>query len=98
MADPSAEIKGASGHFVDGIGGRMLLPVPQRGMERAAQLLVGVDRQDPVAGGAFGGEILLVGVIGPGAREELRAVLAGDFLRAVRAAGIDNDNFVGDAY
>src|SRR5262249_35018939 len=67
MTDPGAEIKCAPGHLVDRDRRRVLLPIPERGVKGAAQLLVGINGKNPFVGGLFGGEIFLVGVVGPGA-------------------------------
>src|SRR5262249_6263382 len=56
-----------------------------------------VERKNPVVRSAFGGEILLVGVVGPLASKKFGAVLEGDFFGAVAAAGIDDDDFIGNA-
>ena len=97
MVDPGAEIESAASHFVDREWRGVLFPVPEGSVKRAAEFFVGIDGEDPVVGGLLGSEIFLVGVVGPGAGKEFGVVLAGDFFGAVDAAGVDDDNLVGDA-
>jgi len=66
-------------------------------VEIAAELLVGVHRENPVVRGGFGGEVFLLAVVCPIVNDEICAVLAGDFFGAIGAARVDDDDFVGDA-
>jgi len=63
MLDPSSQIPGFAGHFVDVALGLTCLPVQKRGVKQAAQLLVGIHRENPIVGGALGRKILLLGVV-----------------------------------
>jgi hypothetical protein len=96
MANPRAEIPGSAGNLVDGELWRLAFPGQERGLQRCAQLLIRIEREDPVVRGVLRGEVFLFGVTGPRAREEARAMLAGDFRGAVGAAGIDDHDFIGD--
>ena len=97
VLDPGAEIPGAARDFVDVVIGLTFFPFEEREVEIAAEFLVGVHRENPVVGGGFGGEVFLLAVVGPVVDDEVCAVFAGDFFGAVGAAGIDDDDFVGDA-
>jgi hypothetical protein len=97
VLDPGTEIPGATRDFVDFAVGLTLFPFEEREVEIAAELFVGVHRENPLVGGGIGGEVFLLAVVGPVVDDEGCAVLECDFFGAVTAAGIDDDDFVGDA-
>jgi hypothetical protein len=97
VLDPGAEILGAARDFVDFVIGLAFFPLEEREVEIAAEFFVGVHRENPVVGGGFGGEVFLLAVVGPVVNDEICAVFAGDFFGAIGAAGVDDDDFVGDA-
>ena len=66
-------------------------------LQFAGELFVGVEEENPVVRSKGSGVIFLVGVIGERAEENFRAGVASDFLSAVGAAAIDNNDFIGDA-
>jgi len=97
VLDPRAEIPGAARDFVDFAIGLAFFPLEEREVEIAAELFVGVHRENPLVGGGFGGEVFLFAIVGPVVDDEGCAVLDSVLFGAIRAAGIDDDDFVGDA-
>ena len=94
MADPAAPEDVAARDGVAGglraIGQHAQNLRPQLG----ADLLVGVDRQDPVVPGLGGGEVLLGGEAGPGPDDDPVGELAGDLHRAIRRLGVHDHDLV----
>src|SRR5712692_9948503 len=56
--------------------------------------LIRIDAQDPVAGGLFGGEVLLIGETLERPDEYSGAIARGDLSGAVLAAGVHQNDFV----
>src|SRR5882724_193811 len=75
MLDPGAQIPGLAGNFIDFVIRFALFPVQQRCMQQAADLFVGIHREDPFSGCTVGRKILLLRIVCPRAREKRRAML-----------------------
>src|SRR5271157_4213586 len=97
MADPLSQILGETRDFVTPTVRLASLPFQQGLAKFRAERLVAIHREDPIVRCLCSGEILLLCEVDKGFCEYSRGELSRDLARAVRAAGIHQHNFVGDA-
>lgn len=99
VANPTAFVKNAAGHAVAGNPGRGRIGFDAGDfvVEFGGKGFVGIDAEDPVVRSAGKDGVFLGDVALPGLVFETGIVGAGDFGGAVGAAGIENDDFVGEA-
>src|SRR5581483_2775723 len=93
--DPAAEMKRDARHAIAAMARLAREDRCDFAGERRRDALVGVEREDPVVRRLVGGEILLIDVAGPRAREHAHAAAARDRHRSIRAAGVDDEDLVG---
>lgn len=96
VPDPTVAIPDDAGKFVTAEGLLHWLAAESfnGGDEFRGEFLVAIDAQYPVIRGEREGEVLLADVPGPLVKGNARAVALAEFLRAVGAATIDDDDFI----
>ena len=77
---------------------RLLQGAFDGGLQFRRNELVGIQAQHPIVLGCLHGELLLRAEAEPGLGDDAGAAAFGQGLRAIRAARIDNDDFVGEMH
>src|SRR5215475_5091449 len=98
MLNPSPQIAGPPGNFINRASRLLLLPLQEGLAKINTQFFVCVERQDPIVNCCGCCKVFLIREIRPFAHNYLGAMGSGNFLCVVLASTVDDDNLVGNPF
>src|SRR5215467_2916921 len=98
MLNPSPQIAGPPGNFINRASWLLLLPLQEGLAKINTQFFVCVERQDPIVNCCGCCKVFLIREIRPFAHNYLGAMGSGNFLCVVLASTVDDDNLVGNPF